>query len=280
MKTLEIENVNDLINEKTLIRHGGCARIFVKQNNQDKCYKIYRKSFTNKKRDIVKKNYTEMKNHERLIKKAGLVIPDTIYTDYNEKLLGIRMKNYPYGNLMNAKNKWFYSKEYPMLVINFLNSIKKANELGVVITDLKESNVLVSPDFNILLIDNDFSFLHNDEKVIQNNDYLTNVFGKAYINTFGEDASVLNFNDYSALYIVCKLLLENYMIDELVNHKGKFTLKSLKSMQRFIQSDKSISTYLRNEFKNLSTGDTRVKINDDIINEINDVLEYKYKKRR
>lgn len=281
MRIIVIDDVKDITDNKMTIRYGGCAKIVVNCDilNQEKCYKIYHSSFKAKKRKIVKDNYIKQSAHPNLIKKAPIILPDTLYVDENNNLIASRMKNHPYGNLMNAKYKHFYSKDYHILLTNFLNGVKSINEAGLVMTDLKESNVLVDHNLKHYFIDNDFTFFSQDEELIKNKNYLSNIFGKAYLNTFGEESITKNFNNFAALYITAKLLLEEDKIEELVDSRGRFTLKSLLSIQRFIQTDKSFSCYLRKVFKNLTTADESPIINDDIIHEVKEHAIYKYKKR-
>jgi len=257
--------------------YGGYSKVY-KDNKNGTCIKVYREKIPESYRNVIKLNYLDLDKIKSLRDDPQFLTPLKLSTDRNGTLQAVEFPFLPYKNMWGLKRQSFMTPKYLTAIIDMTKIIKKLTNRGVVITDLKLSNMMVKEDNNIIITDNDFSIrIQNEDLLASVLEISKNVYLQNYLEKFSTTLDE-KYNDYMLINMLALLLLETEDLNCFWPVNSQPTYKTLEGINRLIQTDRSISMSVKQNIKNNLTADTYPNVSQRAIDNYCDVVMNKIKR--
>lgn len=258
---INIEKISALsLNESAIISYGGTAKVY-RTIGFDFCYKKYKNSLGIEIRNIIKENIMNLSNTNC---PNYLVTPDTIYLDEEGNLQTQKMLYI--DGLTGYRQFHKESVEHKIKIIDKLTElVTRMTRLNYIVTDLKLNNLLWDKKYDFFAIDHDFTFYNSVPNGVD--EFIkTNKNVRTYNNLFGNLTPMYNL--YRLYFILARMLISideyNFIHSIKLNKKNVREDKMLKTLNYFIQKNRSIPQEFKMQMRNLFTGNHEITFNQNI----------------
>lgn len=266
------------LKRENIYAYGGYSIVY-RNPSDNKCLKIYRNNISTARRELIKDNYIDLNRTKSLESNSQFLTPTKLLLDSDSILQSIELPFLPYPNMWWKKREAFMTKKYLNVILDMIKVVKKLTNKGIIITDLKLSNMLVSPEGRVIITDNDFSInvanteMLNEVALFAKNIYAKNYFSK-FKPTFDED-----YNRYMLINMMTLLLIENEQLDEIWPKCSSPSMDTLIEINRIIQMDRALPRSLKQNIKNILTATTSLDISQNMIDDYHEAILRKIKVR-
>lgn len=276
---IEMKQVERILKKEDILGYGGHSIVYKAKNNNT-CLKVYRDKLSNEYRDVIKANYIDLTSVQSLRTNPYFLTPIKLSTNQYGILQSIELPRLPYANIWGIRQEYFMTEKYLTIAMDMIKIIKKLTNKGIVITDLKLSNMLVNHDNKVIVIDNDFSIRSKNQRLL---DAVSNLSKNVYMNNYKDKFSNIldeNYNKYMLVNMMALLLIEKEELETIWPKSSSPSYATIEAINRAIQTDRSISQSFKKNIKNNLIAINTPDISQNTIDDYQEIVLTKIKKHQ